>query len=229
MIPSIPELTRQLARLHKFEQPQAKKEQYSTPPEIAAEAIHYAAELGDIIGKKVSDLGAGTGILGIGALIARADHCTFVEQDPSSTDILRENVSLLPSPLQKYTIRVGIIQEFTEKSETIVMNPPFGTKEKHADKPFFECALRLAPVIYAFAKTTTHRFVEKISADHGYAITHAWRFDDWRLAATQHWHRKRATFIDVTLYRIASTKSESFQPHSDLSPNRTSRKEKIYK
>lgn len=202
---TIAKLTKQLSHLKKFEDPNSKKEQYSTPPEIAAMLIHYGVELGDIVGKKVSDLGAGTGILGIGALFANAAHCTFVEQDLHAAQILKQNVGQLAPHLQNAaSILVQDMREYTIKSETILMNPPFGTKERHADKPFFERAMTLAPIIYAFAKTATHRFIESISTDHAFEITHAWRFDSWRLAKSQHWHRKRAEYIDVTLYRLKS-------------------------
>lgn len=203
MIPSIARLGIELGKLATFDNPSGQDEQYATPCEIAGEAIHYAAELGDISGKEVSDLGAGTGILGIGALLCGASKCTFVEQDSAAANILQENARLLPAELQaKTALKVGKIQEFGTKSETIIMNPPFGTKQKHADKAFFEKAFTLAPVVYAFAKTSTARFVESISADHAYKVTHRWTFPGWRLKKTQKWHKKPVKTIEVTLFRL---------------------------
>ena len=203
MIPSAARLGIELSKLAGFSAPKVKEEQYATPPEIAGQVIHYAAQLGDIVDKKVSDLGAGTGILGIGAILSGSTQCTFVEQDSDALSILAENVRQLPDALQqKCTIISGKIQEFEGKSETIIMNPPFGTKQKHADKPFFERAFMLAPTIYAFAKSTTRQFVAKVSADQGYTISHEWAFPHWRLKNTQSWHKKPTRYIDVTLFRL---------------------------
>ena len=45
-------------------------------------------------GKKVLDLGCGSGILGIGALILGCDTCLGVDVDPKSPDIAAENAAL---------------------------------------------------------------------------------------------------------------------------------------
>ena len=48
----------------------------------------------DCAGKKVLDLGCGSGILGIGSLILGAESCTAVDIDEKAPDVVRSNASL---------------------------------------------------------------------------------------------------------------------------------------
>jgi len=58
--------------LNKFGKPKRTLEQYMTQPTQASEAILKIREYGDIEGKIIADLGAGTGMLGLTALICGA-------------------------------------------------------------------------------------------------------------------------------------------------------------
>ncbi len=67
-------------------------EQYPTEGNLAA-AWLTKIDLGDgFEGKHVLDLGAGNGILGIGAAFLKARHVTMVECDPITVDALQSNV-----------------------------------------------------------------------------------------------------------------------------------------
>ena len=63
-----------LSKLKGFETEKVseKLEQYQTDPEIAAEILWFAGFNNDISRKVIVDLGCGTGILGIGALVMGA-------------------------------------------------------------------------------------------------------------------------------------------------------------
>lgn len=50
---------------------------------------------GSLAGASVADLFAGTGALGLEALSRGAAHVTFVDLDPQSIDLVRQNVNLL--------------------------------------------------------------------------------------------------------------------------------------
>ena len=43
--------------------------------------------------------------------------------------------------------------------DTVVMNPPFGAQKKHADRPFIDLALVLAPVTYGIFNAGSAPFV----------------------------------------------------------------------
>ncbi|MBI4451513.1 DNA methylase, partial [Candidatus Woesearchaeota archaeon] len=53
----------------------------------------------------------------------------------------------------------------------------------------------------SFHKESTARFVEAIAADHGYRITHHWRFS-MPLKASYKFHTRRIRRIDVGVWRF---------------------------
>ena len=75
------QLAVELSRLKTFQKPKMYLEQYPTDSEIAADMLWSADMQGDIEGKVIADLGAGTGILGIGALIlgAKGITCSLID------------------------------------------------------------------------------------------------------------------------------------------------------
>lgn len=69
-------LQSELEDMKTFENPKIKLEQYTTSPYIAASILHTAQSVyGDIKDKTVADLGCGSGILSIGAVILGAKYC----------------------------------------------------------------------------------------------------------------------------------------------------------
>src|SRR4051812_25761168 len=71
-----------LSRLQAFSAPNVLLEQYPTESDVAAALLWEAHMRHELEGKEVVDLGAGTGVLGIGCLLLGAAHVTFVEVDP---------------------------------------------------------------------------------------------------------------------------------------------------
>jgi len=61
-----------LSSLLSFKSPKIKLEQYETPSEIAADVLWNAHMNGDLVDKTVADLGSGTGVLGLGAVLLGA-------------------------------------------------------------------------------------------------------------------------------------------------------------
>ena len=82
-----------LSKLKLFSKPDVKLEQYPTDSEIAAEILWNAHMRGDLDNKIVADLGCGTGILGIGALLLGAKKVFFVDIDKNALEILKQNFS----------------------------------------------------------------------------------------------------------------------------------------
>ncbi|HII71761.1 TPA: methyltransferase [Candidatus Woesearchaeota archaeon] len=203
----------QLSRLKIFESPDIKLEQYPTDSEVAAAALWNMSLLGDIEGKTIADLGCGTGILGIGELMLGAKKAFFVDVDKKVLDILRENLEAVGADEEIYEIiekditdlgGAGGLPQKGEKIDVVIQNPPFGTKEEHADKAFLETAFRLAPVVCSFHKTTTKGFVEAVTRDNGFKITHMWEFL-FPLKQTQKFHKDRIRRIEVTCFRMERT------------------------
>jgi putative methylase len=188
-----------LSRLQNFENPSFRLEQYPTDSEIAAEVIWYAEQLGDIQGKKIADLGCGTGVLGIGALIFEPEKVFFVDIDERALKKLKNNLQLME--LDNYEIFNSNIKDFNKKVDIVIQNPPFGTKNEHADKLFLEKAFAISDVIYSFHKLTSEKFIEAISKDHNFKITHFFKFN-FPLKKTMKFHKKSIQRIDVGCWRL---------------------------
>src|SRR3989344_6854737 len=86
-----------LSGLKGFSEPKVRQEQYLMDSEIGASVLWNACLLGDIEGKVIADLGCGTGILGIGALLLGANKVIFVDSDKKALETAKNNVSKVKS------------------------------------------------------------------------------------------------------------------------------------
>jgi putative methylase len=140
-----------LQRVRGFSRPQAALEQYQTPAPLAARLLYHALMKGDIEGKRVCDLGCGTGVLAIGAALLGAETVVGVDIDEKTLALARENAALLDAEVTFFAadLREGGCRERIAPCDTVVMNPPFGAQKAHADRPFIDCALAIAGVTYS--------------------------------------------------------------------------------
>jgi len=189
-----------LSKLKTFEKPKIQLEQYTTDSEVAAEVLWNALMKGDLEDLTIGDLGAGTGILGIGALALGAKKVYFVEKDETAIKTLKENLDEYEFK-GEWEIISSDIEQFDQEVDVVIQNPPFGTKKEHADKQFLEKAMNLGKVIYSLHKTSTLKFIEAISLDHDFAITEQWDFD-YPLKNTQKHHKKKLERIKVSCWRL---------------------------
>ena len=149
---------------------------------LAARMIYTAqTQFEDIENQTLIDLGIGTGMLSIASCLLGADHVFGFDCDPealalSQTNIdefeLQSNIDLIQADLRR--IRLPIDSRRI-RAETIVMNPPFGTKPFSTapedqdefssigiDMHFLHHASRLAThSIYSLHKTTTREHIVK--------------------------------------------------------------------
>lgn len=91
---------------------------------------------GDIEGSRVLDLFSGTGNLGFEAISRGAQHVCFVESNPKSLKIIRENIELLKIPRELYSIVQKDVFEFLQvdpfsRFDLIFIDPPFTEKIAH--------------------------------------------------------------------------------------------------
>ncbi len=179
------------------------KEQYATDSEAAAEAIWFAYMNGDIEKKVVADFGCGTGLLGIAALLLGAGKVYFVDSDKEAIVTCGKNIATASDKetAAKAMVMAADIAEFHHHVDTVVQNPPFGTKTKHADRQFLLKAFKVADVIYSFHKIETADFVKKIAAGNGFSVTNIIPLR-LQLKKTYGFHRSRMKRVDVGLFRI---------------------------
>lgn len=206
MVRSKRELAIFLSKLEVFEQANVQLEQYPSDGQVAATLLWQAAINEDIEEKHVLDLGCGTGILGIGALLLGARKVTFVDIDPNVLKIVKKNFEIMHEEWEidiegKWEFINTSIDQLAIKEEDdmiVIMNPPFGTKLKHADKKFLQTAIRYSPTIYSMHKTSTKVFLEAFSKDNNYDLF--W-FEpmSFPIKQTMKEHTKRIERIEVAI------------------------------
>ena len=193
-----------LSRLKGFENPKVNAEQYMTDSETAAAILWDAMMKGDINGKVSVDLGCGSGILGIGAMLLGASECYFVDSDKDAIELCKENAERMKSEFSLKGKAIFLCQdvaEFNKKADTVIENPPFGTKVRHADRRFLEKAVNVGDIIYSLHKTSTQKFVERFAEDNNFLITHKWDFN-LPLKASYDFHRRKMQRIEVSCFRL---------------------------
>ena len=190
-----------LSRLATFKEPDTKLEQYATPSEAAATILWDAHTRGLLAGRNIIDLGAGTGILGIGALILGA-NVTFVEKDKRQKTVIEENLSLASKIVGRTLPGWSIIiadaaRDELPRADLVITNPPFGTKERHADTAFLEAAYSVSDECYSFHKTSTDEYLDKWLGSKGIATTERFRFT-FSLGKTMRQHEKQGHDVAIT-------------------------------
>ncbi|XP_078724041.1 rRNA N(6)-adenosine-methyltransferase METTL5 isoform X2 [Lampetra fluviatilis] len=127
------ELESNLQQVDDFARPKVHLEQYATRPHIAACMLHTIhTRYDDLEGKLVGDLGCGCGVLSIGAAMLGAGLCVGFDVDEEALETCLHNVDEFDVGV------VDVVQSdvcalhqprWRKAFHTVVMNPPFGTKQ----------------------------------------------------------------------------------------------------
>ena len=90
--------------------------------------------------------------------------------------------------------------------DTVVMNPPFGTRSAGADVAFLGTALALAPVVYSLHKTTTRDFLVRKAGELGARadVLAELKFD---VPKSYAFHRDKSRDVLVDLVRFSSLRA----------------------
>lgn len=191
-----------LSGLKTFSEPDLYSEQYSTDSETAASVLWDLHISGLIEGKTVCDLGAGTGVLGIGALFLGAKECLFVERDDKAIKILKSNLTRInkgKAIIINKDISSFCEKDFKSKIDLVLQNPPFGTKKRNVDKEFLEKGFSMSNNVLSFHKSSTERFIKAISRDYGFSICKRWDFS-YPLKKSFLFHKSKIKYIDVSCF-----------------------------
>ncbi len=190
-----------LQKVRPFQDPKADLEQYATPAIIAADVLYSAYVQGDIADRKVLDLGCGTGMLAIGASLLGAKEAIGVDVDEQALSVADDNVRVLGADVRLLQMKV---QDFGEKADTVIMNPPFGSQRRHADRPFLEKALELSSVSYSLHLAETQEFVESLIRSRGASgeVQKRYKFE---IPHTFAFHKKAKKDVEVILFRVQTS------------------------
>ena len=205
MVNSRKELEIILSQLKGYINPKEKLEQWQTPSNIASTMLFEAYIRGDIANRKVLDLGAGTGILTIGAALLGAREVIGVEIDPDALEVAKNNLKRMERLFGHLSIRFVCddITNFNEHGDTVVMNPPFGLEvnTRHADILFLSKAFSLAKSIYSLHHSSDkgRKFLIHYAQKHNFEVdligTFMFPLRAWHIK-----HKKPVKFISVDFF-----------------------------
>ena len=216
-----------------FAAPKQALEQYPTNPELAAGALHHARAFGDVEDRFVVDLGVGTGMLSIAASLCGAGHVLGVDVDEEALETCRENCAAFEPALEVELVRANVAtlgrswgdgrasegpgggHASASTSEgagarrrwtcdTVLMNPPFGTRRAGADVAFLRAAFRIATgAIYSFHKSSTREHIKRVALTRfGASEAEVLAQLKYDLPATYAHHREKSVEIAVDLWRF---------------------------
>ena len=163
------DLERFLSRIKPHPSPNVHLEQYTTSESAAATMLQLAAyTYGDIEGKRVLDLGCGTGRLAIGCAFLGADTVVGVDVDRLAVKLAAENSAELGFKTRVNWV-AGDVNAVAGKFDTVLQNPPFGVQKRGADRAFLEKALQVANAVYSLHNHpfTNEPLVRRIRANAG--------------------------------------------------------------
>lgn len=168
-----------LSHLKVFEAPKVNLEQYPLDSESCASLLWFALMKGDIENRTVLDLGTGNGILGIGARILGAKEVILIDIDPDAIKLAQENSQYIFGN-EHLTFLLKDVQQLQKgdiaEVDTVLMNPPFGVQQKHADRAFLIQAFRFGKTIYSIHKEESLQFLHSLANDHGFRVTDSQKF-----------------------------------------------------
>ena len=134
-----------------FEEPKVLLEQYPTRPHIAACVLHtIQTSYGGLENRFVADLGCGTGVFSVGARLLGAKAVIGFDIDPDAIEVAKRNLEnfglykddedevgdgycdlVISDVIQTLTPsfhKETVTSRFSGVFDTVIMNPPFGTK-----------------------------------------------------------------------------------------------------
>ena len=198
-LPSKRQLEIQLAKLKILETPKLRLEQYPVSAEAAAELLYMAGfEHNDLEGR-IIDLGTGTGRLAIGAALMSPAHIVGVDVDARALELARENAKTAGVKVKWVQ---STIDQLDGTYDTVIMNPPYGTRTIHADTRFLDKAFQLAPITYSIHKASTRTFLARYVHKSNRRIAET-RSMSMKIPHLFSFHARRWKSIEVDLCRIA--------------------------
>ncbi|HWY28726.1 MAG TPA: METTL5 family protein [Candidatus Sulfotelmatobacter sp.] len=190
----------QLGKLKILQAPRLELEQYPVSSDVAAELLYMAGfEHRDLQGETI-DLGTGTGRLAIGAALMGSKKVVGVDIDETAIAQARENAVVAGVQVKWLVSDIDAIQG---KYDTVIMNPPYGTRSPHLDVRFLERAFELAPVSYSIHKSSTRNYLWAVIAKKNRKVD-AVRSMSLNIPHLFSFHRKKWENVNVDLYRILS-------------------------
>ncbi len=191
-----------VSRIPPIPDPRPELEQYASPPHLVSRILWVAEGVfGDVSGRVIADLGAGTGRLGLAAAYMGAEYVVMLELDFRLSKLAKETalelgmggvVDCVCGDTQLAPLRKGF--------DTVIQNPPFGVQRKGADLAFLRTAMGLAKVVYSVHKAETAEFIVRKISEWGGRARVLFR-EKILLPPVMSFHFKRKHKVDVVVIR----------------------------
>jgi len=186
-------------------EPKPTLEQYTIPPDTAAEMLLIAEyRHRDLNGKSVADLGCGSGRLALGSVYLGAQTAVGIDLDKKAIETAKTNA--ISSRQESRTQWVlSDVTAIVGRFDTVVQNPPFGVLRRGADRQFITKALEIGHVVYSLHKSgrDNRAFIKRLAERHGGTITDVYQLK-FEIPHMFRFHRKKKHLIKVDLFRMIS-------------------------
>jgi hypothetical protein len=157
-----------------FVKPKVDLEQVSTSPHIAARMVFTAANsYDDIENQAVGDFGVGPGVLSLGAHALGAAAVVGFDCDSDALGLAAANFTAFDARgaidlvhVDVQTLRLGGNGGF----DTVLMNPPFGTRNAGIDTAFVTQGMAHANAVYSLHKTSTRDHFVRLAEAKGWHL-----------------------------------------------------------
>ena len=185
--------------------PRLDLEQYSTSPHLAAQVLCYVEEqFAAISGQVVADFGCGCGVLTVGCGVMEAESVFGFDMDERCIAITLQQSGNVPMPLLEL-VNMDLSSGLPNRTlfDTVLMNPPFGTRKPGVDLAFVDLALNTAEQVFSLHKSSTRRYIEKHCAEKSAEaeVLATLRYD---LPKTHKIHTKKSVDIEVDLWHFTN-------------------------
>ena len=190
-----------LSQLAPSQNPKLKWEGYSLDAKSAAEMASIAGWLNDDIqGKRVVDLGCGSGILAIASSILKAEFVLGIDIDKEAILTAIKNADKAGATIDFVS---GDISCLIGRFDTVLMNPPFGSWHRGADINFLQKALEIGDVVYSLHKgsASVRAFLEKKILELGGQINKIYAMQIV-IQRTYRFHQKTRYLVQTDFYQI---------------------------
>lgn len=168
----------------------------------------------DLDGKIVADLGAGSGMLSIGALLMGAQHVVSFEIDQDAITDFQTNLEGMDIDAQIDIVQCDVSawngdSGFEKQFDTVLLNPPFGTKKNSGlDVVFLENGVKLArTAVYSLHKSSTREFIQRKGVELGTKpeVVAQLRYN---IEASYKFHKKKSVDVEVDFWRFEVVNQE---------------------
>lgn len=128
----------------------------------------------------------------------------LVDVDEGAIEVAEENHGRIKKDLKGELFFISCdIQAFDKRCDTVIMNPPFGSRRRHADRDFLLKSFTVAPIVYSLHKKGNRAFFTNL--DEEFTITNIWE-KRIKIERMFEFHRKRRIEVEADYVRFEKVK-----------------------